>query len=73
MAKSPPANTGDAGDVGSIPGGGKIPWRRRWPPTPGILAWEIPWAEGPPGLQSMGFLKSWTRLSDLTTIHCYGR
>ena len=28
-----------------------------------ILAWEIPWAEEPGGLQSMGF-QSWTRLSD---------
>ena len=27
-----------------------------------ILAWKIPWAEDPGGLQSMG-LHSWTRLS----------
>ena len=25
-----------------------------------ILAWEIPWTEGPGGLQSMGLQKSWT-------------
>ena len=36
-----------------------------------ILAWEIPRAEEPTGLQSMGSLKRWTWLSDLT--HCYGR
>ena len=24
------------------------------------LAWEIPWTEGPGGLQSMGSQKSWT-------------
>ena len=32
----------------------KIPWRRKWQPTPGILAWRIPWTEEPGGLQSMG-------------------
>ena len=34
MVKNPPAN---AGDVSSIPGSGKIPWRRRWQPTPVFL------------------------------------
>ena len=29
-----------------------------------VLAWRIPWTEEPGGLQSMGSLKSWTRLSD---------
>ena len=29
--RNPPAN---AGDLGSIPGVGKIPWRRKWQPTP---------------------------------------
>jgi len=36
----------------------KIPWRRKWQSTSSILAWEIPWAEEPGGLQSMGSLKS---------------
>jgi len=31
----------------------KIPWRRKWQPTP-VLAWEILWTEEPGGLQSMG-------------------
>ena len=26
---------------------GKIPWRRKWQPTPVFFAWEIPWAEEP--------------------------
>ena len=30
----PPAN---AGDSGSIPGSGKIPWRRKWLPIPVFL------------------------------------
>ena len=38
-------------------------------PHSSTLAWKIPWAEEPGGLQS-GVVKSWTRLSDLTfTFH----
>ena len=32
----------------------KIPWRRKWQPTPVFLPGEIPWTEEPGGLQSMG-------------------
>ena len=34
----------------------KIPWRRKWQPTPvsSMLAWIIPWLEEPDGLQSIG-------------------
>ena len=33
----------------------KIPWRRKWQPTPVFfLAWEIPWTEERCRLQSMG-------------------
>ena len=35
-------------------------------PHSSTLAWKIPWAEEPGGLQSMGSAKSWTRLSDFT-------
>ena len=35
-------------------------------PHSSTLAWKIPWTEEPGGLQSMGFAKSWTRLSDFT-------
>ena len=40
-------------------------------PQSSTLAWKIPWAEGPGGLQSMGLVaKSPTRLSDFTfTFH----
>ena len=43
-------STGDAGDLGLIPGSGR-------PPGAGhgsILAWRIPWTEEPGGLQSKG-------------------
>ena len=36
MVKNPPANAGDAGD-GFHPWVGKIPWRRKWQPTPVFL------------------------------------
>ena len=35
-------------------------------PHSSTLAWKIPWTEEPGGLQSMGSLKSRTRLSDFT-------
>ena len=41
----------------------KIPWRRKWQPTPVILAWEVPWMEEPGGLGSMGLQRvrcEWT-------------
>ena len=39
-------------------------------PHSSTLAWEIPWTEGPGRLQSMGSVKSRTRLSDFTfTFH----
>ena len=34
VVKDPPANAGCVRDVGSIPGSGKILWRRAWQPTP---------------------------------------
>ena len=33
---------------------GKIPWRRKWQPTPVFLPGESPWTEQPGGLQSKG-------------------
>ena len=44
------------GDPGLIPEPwfGKIPWRRKWQLTLGILAWKIPRMELPDRLHSMG-------------------
>ena len=39
--KSPPANAGDAGDTGSVPGLEDSPWRREWLPTPIFLPGEF--------------------------------
>ena len=35
VVKNPPADAGDAGDVGSIPGSGS--WKRKWQPAPVFL------------------------------------
>ena len=40
MVKNMPANAGDIKDAGSIPGLGKIPWRRAWQATPVFLPGE---------------------------------
>ena len=44
----------NAGDLGSIPGLGRFPWRRARQPTPVFLPGESSWTEEPRGLQSMG-------------------
>ena len=52
VVKNLPAN---AGDAHSIPALGKIPWRRKWQPTPVFLPGESPWTKEPGGLLlSMG-------------------
>ena len=53
------ASAHNAGDLGSIPGSGKILWRRKQQPTPIFLLGEshgrrIPRMEEPGGLQFMG-------------------
>jgi len=53
-----PANTGDARDMGSIPGSGRSPGRKKWQPPPVFLAWRVPWTEESGGLQSMGHKES---------------
>ena len=64
MVKNPPAN---AGDVGSIPGLGRLPMEREMATHSNILAGEIPWTEDPGRLQPTGLQKSLTRLSNQTT------
>ena len=53
MVKNPPANAGDVGDSGSIPGSGRSPGEEILATHSSILAWRIPWPEEPGGLQSM--------------------
>ena len=57
VVKNPPAS---AGDAGSMPGSGRSPWRRKWPPTPVCLPGE---SHGQRSLAVHGAAKSWTQLS----------
>ena len=52
IVKDLPLNAGDVRDIGSIPGSGRSPGGGHGNPS-SILAWRIPWAEEPGGLQSM--------------------
>ena len=45
MVKNLPANAKDVRDPVSIPGVGKIPWRRAQATHSSILARRIPWTE----------------------------
>ena len=63
MVKNLPA---DAGHAGWIPEW-EDPLEEEMAAHYSILAWEIPWTEGPRGLQSIGSQKSQTRLSNQTT------
>ena len=49
VVKNPPANVGDAGDVGSITGSGRYP-RGESSNHSSILAWKIPWTQKLGGL-----------------------
>ena len=52
MVKNPPANAGDVGDTGSIPGlEGSSGEGNGYPLQ--YFAWEFPWTEEPGWLQSM--------------------
>ena len=65
MGRESACNAGDPGDLGSIPGWWKIPWRRPWRPTPVFFAWKISRIEEPGGLQSIES-QSQTRLKGLS-------
>ena len=53
VVKSPPANLGDIGDVGSIPGLERSS-RGGHGNSLQYSCWRIPWTEEPGRLQSMG-------------------
>ena len=52
VVKYLPANAGNAGDAGLMPGLGRSPGGGHG--NSSILSWKIPWTEGPGRLQSMG-------------------
>ena len=55
VVKNLPADAGDRHKrCGFDPWVGKIPWSRKWQPTPVFLPGKIPWIEESGRLQSMG-------------------
>ena len=57
MVKNPPVNAEDARDVGLIPGSGRSPGAGSG--NPSVLTCEIPWTEGPGGLQATVGYSPW--------------
>ena len=66
QVKNPPAIAGDAGDSGLIPVG-KIPWSRKWQPTPVFLPGRSHGQRSLAGCSPWGHSKSWTRLKRLNS------
>ena len=66
VMKDLPVNVGDIRDAGSIPGAGRPPLEEGTATHSSTLAWRMPWAEEPGGLQSMKS-QSWTQLKRLNT------
>ena len=63
VVKNLPANTGDTGDVGLIPGWERSPGEGNDNPLP-YSCLGTPWTEEPGGLQSLGLQNSKTGLRD---------
>ena len=68
VVRNLPANAGDTRNR-FYPWVGKIPWRRKWQPTPVFLPRESPWTEEPTGLQSMGLQRVRHDRACITTHH----
>ena len=64
VIKNPPADAGDARDIGLIPESGRSPGKVN---NNLLLAWDIPWRQEPGELQSVGSQESDT--TDSTAGH----
>ena len=65
VVKNPPANIGDTGDAGLIPGSGKISWSRKWQPTPVFLPGKFH------GQRSLASYSAWNHKELDTTEHTH--
>ena len=67
-------NAGDTGGTGSIPRTGKIPWRRKWQPTPVLLPGEFHGQRSLVGYSAWGLKESnvteWITLSTFFPFLC---
>ena len=64
-------STCNAGDLGSIPGLGD-PLEKGMATHSSILAWRIPWTEGPRRLESMGLQRVGHIYVTFTFFYCFG-
>ena len=58
--------------MGSIPGSGRFPWRRKWQPAPAFLPGKSHGKEEPGGLPSIGSQRAehdWVT-KQLRTVYC---
>ena len=58
VVKNPATKAGTTGDTGSIPGDGKIPWNRKWEPTPVFLPGKSNGQKGLVGYSPRGHKES---------------
>ena len=67
------ASACNAGDLGSIPGSGRFPWRSKWQPTPVFLPGESHGRRSPVGYSPWGRkeLDMTERLHFTSLIHIY--
>ena len=65
-------NAGDIRDVDSIPGWGRLPWRRAWQPTPVFLPGESHGQRSPAGYSPWGrrVRHDWNDLACMLTFVC---
>ena len=68
MVKNLLANAGDITDAGSIPGWGKILWRRAWQPTPVFLPGES-YGKGSPASPSLWGHRELDAIEQLTHMY----
>ena len=54
LIKTTTTTTTQTRNKGKLPWVAKIPWRKKWLPTPVFLPGESPWTEQPGELHSMG-------------------
>ena len=72
MVKNLPADAADLREERRVQSlGQEDPLEKSMAVHSSVLAWRIPWIEGPGGLQSMGSQRDATEVTELTVIKLY--
>ena len=69
VGKESACSEGDAGDLGSIPGSGRSPWRRPWQPTSVFVPGESHGQRSLEGCSLWGCKESATEVTEHTHVH----